>query len=550
MIDSNKKNFTEYPRTRARLVLFTLFVLIGFLSIGTKITFLASKKSQKNKHYSEAEKIPSRLNILDRNGHILATNLQGVSVYVRPAEIQEKSLVAQQLKNIFPDLKKAVLLDKLNDGRKFFWLKNLVSPKQEKALFDLGQPGVYFGKREYRFYPNGNLASHIIGFTKINELGVNYAKILGISGVEKAFEKRLSAKTLPKSENNAIELSVDLPVQAEVENVLKEWQKRMGAKAGGVVIMDIHSGEILALASSPDFDANKERDPLKEKKDTSIYFNRVVQGVYEMGSTFKLFAVAQGLESDLFDVDTLIDTTAFRISSRKIEDKYKFNRKSSIYEIIVKSSNVGSARLALMVGEKGLKDIFSTLGLFEPVGLELGEANLTSPIIPKDWRDITLATTSYGYGISVSLLHLAKAYAILGNGGFSIEPTILKKKLDVQIITAERDKLDLVNQSQVLDFFKKHKIDQVYLAAAKVGGIYANNTYPADFIYKNLMIQNNIIHSSFKSKVIKLLFLGSSCIYPKFAKQPIEENALLSGQLELTNEPYAIAKIAGIIRYQ
>tara|TARA_A100001015_G_scaffold297902_1_gene379953 strand:- start:1343 stop:2527 length:1185 start_codon:yes stop_codon:yes gene_type:complete len=270
-----------------------------------------------------------------------------------------------------------------------------VSPKQEKALFDLGQPGVYFGKREYRFYPNGNLASHIIGFTKINELGVNYAKILGISGVEKAFEKRLSAKTLPKSENNAIELSVDLPVQAEVENVLKEWQKRMGAKAGGVVIMDIHSGEILALASSPDFDANKERDPLKEKKDTSIYFNRVVQGVYEMGSTFKLFAVAQGLESDLFDVDTLIDTTAFRISSRKIEDKYKFNRKSSIYEIIVKSSNVGSARLALMVGEKGLKDIFSTLGLFEPVGLELGEANLTSPIIPKDWRDITLATTGF-----------------------------------------------------------------------------------------------------------------------------------------------------------
>jgi GDP-L-fucose synthase len=120
------------------------------------------------------------------------------------------------------------------------------------------------------------------------------------------------------------------------------------------------------------------------------------------------------------------------------------------------------------------------------------------------------------------------------------------KELDVQIITADRDKLDLVNQSQVIDFFMQHKFDQVYLAAAKVGGIYANNTYPADFIYKNLMIQNNIIHSSFKSKVIKLLFLGSSCIYPKFAKQPIEENALLSGQLEPTNEPYAIAKIAGI----
>ncbi len=433
MIDSNKKNFTEYPRTRTRLVLFSLFVLIGFLLISTKIAFLASKEDQKNKHYAEAKKVQSRLNISDRNGYILATNLEGVSVYVRPAEIEKKSLVAQQLKNIFPDLKESWLSDKLNDGRKFFWLKNLVSPKQEKALFDLGQPGIYFGKREYRFYPHGNLASHVIGFTKVNEFGANYAKILGISGVEKAFEKILAVKVSPKSENNAIKLSLDLPVQAEVENVLKEWQKRMSAKAGGVVIMDIHSGEILALASSPDFDVNKERGPLGKENDTSIYFNRVAQGVYEMGSTFKVFSVAQGFEENLFNVDTLIDTTPFRISSRKIEDKYKFDSQSSIYEIIVKSSNVGSARLALMIGEKGLKEIFSTLGLLEPVDLELGEANLTQPIIPKDWRDITLATTSYGYGISVSLLHLAKAYAILGNGGFSIEPTILKKNLDVQM---------------------------------------------------------------------------------------------------------------------
>ena len=132
-----------------------------------------------------------------------------------------------------------------------------------------------------------------------------------------------------------------------------------------------------------------------------------------MGSTFKIFSVAQGIEKDLFTLDTQIDTKAFRINSRKIEDKYKFNNKSSIYEIIVRSSNVGSARLALMVGEKGLKEIFSKLGLLEPVRLELREANTTRPILPKNWHDITLATVSYGYGMSVSLLHLAKAYACL-----------------------------------------------------------------------------------------------------------------------------------------
>ena len=428
MSSNNEKIFTERPRTRRRLFLFGLLVFTGFSLIGAKIAFLASKENQKSNSYFQEEKIHSRLNITDRNGYILATNLEGVSIYIRPQEIQKKSLVAKKLKNIFPDLDEVELLNKLKDGRKFFWLKSLVSPKQEKALFDLGQPGIYFGKREYRFYPYGTLASHIVGYTKVNEFDVNYATISGISGVEKAFEDKLAVRNFNKVNNNKIVLSLDLPVQAEVENVLKEWQKRMGAKAGGLVIMNIHNGEIIALASSPDFDANKERSGSGKNKDASIYFNRVVQGVYEMGSTFKIFPVAQGLEKNLFKLDSLIDTRPFKISSKKIEDKYKFDNKSSVNEIIVRSSNVGAAKISLMVGETGLKEIFSTLGLLEPVNLELKEANLTQPIIPKNWQDISLATLSYGYGMSVSLLHMAKAYAILGNGGFNIEPTILKKK--------------------------------------------------------------------------------------------------------------------------
>ena len=428
MSSNNEKIFTERPRTRRRLFLFGLLVFTGFSLIGAKIAFLASKENQKSNSYFQEEKIHSRLNITDRNGYILATNLEGVSIYIRPQEIQKKSLVAKKLKNIFPDLDEVELLNKLKDGRKFFWLKSLVSPKQEKALFDLGQPGIYFGKREYRFYPYGTLASHIVGYTKVNEFDVNYAAISGISGVEKAFEDKLAVRNFNKANNNKIVLSLDLPVQAEVENVLKEWQKRMGAKAGGLVIMNIHNGEIIALASSPDFDANKERSGSGKNKDASIYFNRVVQGVYEMGSTFKIFPVAQGLEKNLFKLDSLIDTRPFKISSKKIEDKHKFDNKSSVNEIIVRSSNVGAAKISLMVGETGLKEIFSTLGLLEPVNLELKEANLTQPLIPKNWQDISLATLSYGYGMSVSLLHMAKAYAILGNGGFNIEPTILKKK--------------------------------------------------------------------------------------------------------------------------
>ena len=433
MIRVNEKIFTEYPKTRRRIILFSLLVISGFSLIGVKIALLASKENQQSKNYFQSKKLHSRLNITDRNGYILATNLEGVSVYIRPEEIQKKSVVAQKLANIFPDWNEAELLTKLKDGRKFLWLRSLVSPKQEKALFNLGQPGIYFGKREYRFYPYGTLASHLVGYTKVKELDVNYAEISGLSGAEKAFDNKLAIKNFKQVNNNKISLSLDLTVQAEVENVLKEWQKRMRAKAGGVVIMNIHTGEIIALASSPDFDANKERRDLQKNENASIYFNRVVQGVYEMGSTFKIFSVAQGIEKNLFKLDSFIDTKAFKIGSKRIEDKYKFNNESSVKEIIVRSSNVGAARLALMVGETGLKEIFSNLGLFEPVNLELQEANLTQPIIPKNWRDITLATVSYGYGISVSLLHLAKAYAILGNGGFNVEPTILKKNQDGQL---------------------------------------------------------------------------------------------------------------------
>ena len=122
----------------------------------------------------------------------------------------------------------------------------------------------------------------------------------------------------------------------------------------------------------------------------------------------------------------------------------------------------------------------------------------------------------------------------------------LEKVSSVEIITASRDELDLTSQAEVREFFKDHNIDQVYLAAARVGGIHANNTYPAEFIYQNLMIQSNVIHSAFEAGVRKLLFLGSSCIYPRLAEQPMSEDALLTGKLEPTNEPYAIAKIAGI----
>ncbi|OUX41475.1 hypothetical protein CBE37_04790 [bacterium TMED277] len=419
-------------RIKSRILLLSLIILLSFITVALKTTLIASKQVNQLVTNSHNYKKTKRLDITDRNGTILATSLSSSSAYVHPKEVDDKLLFVKRLAEIFPDLDKEELIGKLTSGKKFVWIKKLISPETERKLFNLGQPGLYFGERVYRFYPKENLASHLLGYTKVKTEGVNFSHLSGISGVESAFDEILTVSKNSDKEDS-VSLSIDLSVQSHVETVLSEWGKRMNAKAGSVIIMDIRSGEIIALASSPDYNPNKKRTVSFDKDEPGVYFNRAIQGVYEMGSTFKIFSVAQGLEENLFDLDTSFSTQPFLVGKKKFKDKFKFDREVTVREIIVRSSNVGSARIALKLGKENQKKILKKLGLLDPVPFELKEAKMTTPLNPPDWKPLTLATVSFGHSISVSLLHLARAYSILTNGGFDVEPTIVRKNEDQDI---------------------------------------------------------------------------------------------------------------------
>ena len=401
----------QHLRIKSRILLLSFIVLFSFVAVAIKTTLIASMQLNQLVTNSNNYKKTKRLNITDRNGNILATSLSSSSAYVHPEEIDDKLLFVKRLAGIFPDLDKKELIGKITSGKKFVWIKKLISPETERKLFNLGQPGLYFGERVYRFYPKENLASHLLGYTKVKTEGVNFSNLLGISGVEAAFDEILTVANTTDKEN-PVSLSIDLSVQSHVETVLSEWGKRMNAKAGSVIIMDIKSGEIIALASSPDYNPNKKRTVFFDKDEPGDYFNRAIQGVYEMGSTFKIFSVAQGLDKNLFDLDTLFNTEPFFVGKKKFKDKFDFDREVTVREIIVRSSNVGSARIALELGKENQKKILKKLGLLDPVPFELLEAKMTAPLNPPDWKPLTLATVSFGQSISVSLRHLARAYSI------------------------------------------------------------------------------------------------------------------------------------------
>jgi cell division protein FtsI (penicillin-binding protein 3) len=225
-------------------------------------------------------------------------------------------------------------------------------------------------------------------------------------------------------------LSLDLTVQAAVERVLEGGMRLMNAKGAAAVLMDVHTGEIISLASLPDFDPNDRPSPLTQgDPGDSPLFNRAVQGVYELGSTFKIFTAAQGIEDRLVSRSTMIDITGPLTWGRhKIRDFRNYGKALTVEDVIVKSSNIGTARIAMMIGAERQQDFLSSLGLFEATPVELVEAPGARPLLPKKWSEINTMTVSYGHGISASPLHLATAYSSLLNGGLQVKPTLLKRE--------------------------------------------------------------------------------------------------------------------------
>jgi cell division protein FtsI (penicillin-binding protein 3) len=352
------------------------------------------------------------------------------ALYAQPRDMVDPAGVAAKLAAIFPEMDAKALEKRFTDGRRFVWVRKVLSPEQMQLVHEIGDPGLLFGPREMRLYPNGTLAAHVLGGYSFGAEGVHSAEVIGTAGIEKALDVRLRD---PAQAGAPLTLSLDLSVQATVEEVLGAGIVALNAKGGAAILMDVRSGEIIALASAPTFDPNDRPVPLTDKSaepGDSPLFNRAVQGVYELGSTFKIFAVAQGMELGLVGPETMVDANApMQWGKHKIKE---FQGKNygpllSVSDVIVKSSNVGTARIALQIGPLRQQAFLKSLGFFEPTPLELIEAPGARPLIPKKWPEIVTITTSYGHGMSASPMHLAAAYAAFANGGIMIKPTLLKR---------------------------------------------------------------------------------------------------------------------------
>ncbi len=408
-----------------RLFFMGLLFVTAFLTVGLRMGTMAATQPQEPQGAGNAPAIlAQRADIVDREGRVLATNLVTHALYAQPPMMIDPQGVADKLVKIFPDLNHARLIKDFTTGRKFVWIKKKISPEQLQAVHDIGDPGLLFGPREMRLYPNGAVAAHVLGGARFGQEGVNSAEVIGTAGVEKAFDGWLRD---PANNGAPLKLSLDLTIQSAVEEILSGGMRLMQAKGATAIIMDVHSGEIISMASLPDFDPNDRPRPLaKGDPSDSPLFNRAVQGVYELGSTFKIFAVAQALELGLVSPATMIQTQSPMTWGRfKIRDFHNYGAQLSVTDVIVNSSNVGTARIVQMIGPQRQREFLDKLGFLAPTAIELTEAPTGRPIVPAKWSEISSMTIGYGHGLSASPLHLAAAYATIANGGRKVTPTLI-----------------------------------------------------------------------------------------------------------------------------
>ncbi|MEM8554511.1 MAG: penicillin-binding protein 2 [Pseudomonadota bacterium] len=432
-------------RAQGRLFILGLFFVVLYGAVAAKMAQLAmSEPAEPRMAMFESSITSARANIVDRNGRILATNIETQALYAHPHEMVDIPGSAAALAAIFPDLDEDRLRARLSKpGRKFVWLRQTMTPEQVQQVHNIGEPGFLFATRDKRLYPNGREAAHVLGGAQYGDEGVHAAEVIGVAGVEKALNDQLND---PGQVAEPVQLSLDLPIQVASRVVLQRGIDLFNAKGGSAVVMDVDSGEIISLVSLPDFDPNWRPRPLTEGDQAdSPLFNRAVLGVYELGSVFKIFTTAQAIDLGLVNASTMIDTRGpLRQGRHRINDFRNYGPELSTHDIIVKSSNIGTARIAQMIGRDRQREFLGELGFLDPTPLEVIEAPTGRPLIPRNWGEIEMMTISFGHGLSTSPVHLSAAYATVLNGGYKVTPTILKQegtKLGPRVISEQASRV-------------------------------------------------------------------------------------------------------------
>ena len=390
-----------------------MLMFVGVTSaIGLRLTYLTIFADRSGAANSAEGLIPPRADIQDRNGVVLAGTIDAWKIGVHPNKIiGDRNLIAAQLATLMPERSEAEYSAILHSNRTFFYLRHNAMPELIQRVNAIGEPGIVFEREPRRYYPQGSLAAHIIGWTDQDGKAV--------SGMELALNDKLAD---PARRSLPARLSIDSRVQAAMESELAAAMTEFSAIGATGIVLDVHTGEVIAMASLPEFDPNAPAHvPLQD------LVNKATLNVYELGSTFKIITMANGIESGVItSMNKRYDATEpLHIGRFTIHDDHPQRRFLDVPETLIYSSNIATARIADEIGADRQQTMFRKLGFDRPIDIELGARG--TPLWPKYWARVTTMTTAYGHGIAVTPLHLASAYAAIANGGIWRPATLLMR---------------------------------------------------------------------------------------------------------------------------
>ena len=409
-------------QAKNRIIIAVACFTVFYSIIGARLVQYGMRSPETVSSIARADQLLiSRPDLLDRNGEVLATDIRTVSLFAEPNKIIDADEAIELLATVLPDLDMRGIHRKLSSNSRFQWLRRQLTPKQQSQILALGIPGIGFRPETRRFYPGGPTASHVVGHVNIDNKG--------IAGMEKYVDGQglgdLAAAGMTVNEDlKPVRLSLDLRVQHVLRDELAGAMERYKAIAAAGVVLNVHTGEVVGMSSLPDYDPNNPVEALQKDR-----LNRMSAGTYEMGSTFKAFTTAMALDSGLVKITDSFDARgSIRIGGFTIKDFHGKNRVLSVPEIFIYSSNIGTARMADMVGIPGHKEFLTRLGLLTRMHTELPE--VATPNQPSEWKKINSITISFGHGVSTTPLQTAVAAAALMNGGRLIEPTFLPRSAE------------------------------------------------------------------------------------------------------------------------
>lgn len=405
-----KSFYRTLDLARTRLLIICGVFVLTFLVITGRLVDVSLLRGSGEENFARAKSQgPTfRADIVDRNGELLATSLRTSSLYANARVVLDAQDAANKLIQVLPELDPKEVIHRLQSGKRFIWLARHLPPQKQAEILRLGIPGIYFQKDERRVYPHGELFAHVLGYTDIDNQG--------LGGIERKFNDSLLSMGKP------LNLSLDIRVQHVLRDELLAGIEKYSAKGGAGIIIDVRTGEILAMVSLPDFDPNQIGKTSAQKE---ALFNRITLGAYEMGSGLKIINTALYLESGISNIFAKFDVSApLRVGRFKIKDFHPAHYPLTVAEIFTESSNIGAAKMAIQVGGQRQRAFFEKLGFFQPSSLELSEIGY--PLYPKQWSEATTITTAYGYGLAISPLQLVTAISGIVNKGVMQKPTLLK----------------------------------------------------------------------------------------------------------------------------